>query len=69
MNERTRVVEFEWAQKQDLSEFEGEWVLVFENKVLAHGRDVKQIISEFRKSHPGKRPFLMRINSEQLALW
>ena len=36
--------DYEWYLKADLSRFEGEWVSIHEKKVIAHSKDLKNII-------------------------
>lgn len=61
MTEYTMVVlesNYEYYLNTDLSNYIGEWVAIYENKVIAHGMDVK-IVAKEAMALCGNRKFLL----------
>ena len=53
----------------DLSRYAGEWVAIINDKVVAHGNRVKEIISKSKEIEPGKTPFIAKVPSKKILLW
>jgi len=49
---------YEFYMKADLHEHLGEWVAIVDEKIVAHGKSVKQVYAEAKKHFPDKIPFL-----------
>ena len=54
-------VEFEFYLKADLSRYEGRYVAIVGNKVVAHGDNAKEVIEEAKRRFPDKTPTLAKI--------
>lgn len=57
----TRDANFAWVSNQNLSEFQGEWVVVVDKKIIASGPNAAEVIKKSRAACPGKRPFLVKV--------
>ena len=53
--------EFEFYLKADLSKYEGKYVAIIEDKVIASGDNAKKVLEEARRKIPDKTPTLAKI--------
>ncbi|MFH1630703.1 MAG: DUF5678 domain-containing protein [Candidatus Aenigmatarchaeota archaeon] len=59
---------FTQFMEKDLSEFSGEWVIMSKGTVVEHGKNLKQLVADFRKSHKGERPFIVKAPSNKAII-
>jgi len=53
---------FDFFLKEDFSEFkEGEWVAIYNDKVVSHGSVLKQVVKEAKKFAPISKVLLSKI--------
>lgn len=43
-----------WLTKADLSEFEGEWVIIARESVVAHGQNLEDLYQIVDEQYPGE---------------
>jgi hypothetical protein len=43
---------YEWLISANLSDYEGEWVIIAKESVIAHGYDLDKLYSEVDKKYP-----------------
>lgn len=55
---------YEWYLKKDLSSYGGEWVAIIDEKVVAHGKDVSEVIKEVKTKHSNKMPLITKVRTE-----
>ena len=53
--------EFEFYLKADLSKYEGKYIAIVEDKVVAFGKNAKKVFEEAKKKFPDKTPTLSKI--------
>ena len=57
--------DYEWLVKKswnkELGRYTGEWIVVKNKKIVAHGKDFELVIKKFQKKFPEARPFVVRI--------
>ena len=56
-----------WINSQNLSAFEGKWIVVVDKKVVTTGDNPESVINESRRLHPKKTPYLLKVPSEALV--
>jgi len=54
--------EYEWYLRNDLKAYAGKWVAISGKKVAAASNSLSKVLKEFRKTHPGKTPLIVKIN-------
>ncbi len=59
--------EFEFFLRADLSKYEGKYIAIVEDKVIASGANAKEVLDEARKK-TGKMPTLAKIPKEELLV-
>lgn len=52
-----RASEFEWLKAHG-TEYQGEWVALCEDRLLAHSRDLEEVLSRVKGMNPSRRPLL-----------
>ena len=45
---------YNWLVKQDLTKFEGEWIIIARKSIVAHGPDLDKLYAEVDKKYPGE---------------
>ena len=53
--------EFEFYVKADLSRYEGKYVAIVGDKVVASGDNAKEVLGEAKKKFPDKMPMLAKV--------
>ncbi|MDO8538564.1 MAG: DUF5678 domain-containing protein [archaeon] len=69
MTTKTITKTYDFYANADLSAYAGEWVIIRNNKVILHGKNAKEILSEFRKNYPTETPFIAKVPSSKHILW
>ena len=59
--------EFEFYLKADLREYEGKYIAIVENKVVASGENAKEVFDEAKKK-TGKIPTMAKIPREEALI-
>ena len=62
-----RSKEFDFFLKADLSKYEGKYVVILENKIIAQGNTAK-IWEEVKKKFPDKKPMLVKVPKEETLI-
>jgi len=60
---------YEFFIDANLDNYTGEWVAICDNKVVAHGKNVKEVFEESRKKCPNKKPLLSKVPSEETMIF
>lgn len=61
-------VNYEWFLQKDLSEYSGKWVAISDKKVVAAGKNVLNVLKEFKEKYPNKRPFITKVRDKLSVL-
>lgn len=56
-----REANFAWVSNQNLSEFEGKWICVVDQKLVSSGDNAAEVVKSCREQHPKNTPFLMKV--------
>ncbi len=60
--------EFDFYLKADLKKYEGKYIAIIGNKVVASGTNAKHVISEAKKKYPDKKPTLAKVPKEETMI-
>lgn len=60
---------FDYYVNADLTAYKGQWVAIIDNAVIAHGKNVKEILQIAKQKKPSKTPFLAKVPSSARLLW
>ena len=61
--------EFEFYLKADLSKYEGKYVAIVGDEVVASGENAKEVLEEAKKKFPNKKPALAKIPKEGIFIF
>ena len=53
----------------DLSRYAGEWVAILNQKVVAHDKNLKELLEGFKKKSPEAMPFIAKIPAKEILIW
>lgn len=60
--------EFEFYVKANLKEYEGKYVAIIGDKVVASGTNAKEVLEEAKRKFPNKMPALAKIPKEETLI-
>ncbi len=61
--------EFDFYLKADLKKYEGKYIAIIGNKVVASGTNAKHVMAEAKKKNPGKKPTLAKVPKEETMIF
>ena len=59
----------QFYMESSFEEFSGEWIAIFESKVVSHDTNVKKVYEEFSKKYPDKRPLITWIPGSETMIF
>ncbi|MBS3088396.1 hypothetical protein J4402_01305 [Candidatus Pacearchaeota archaeon] len=69
MSKTTQEINYDYFMEADISGFIGEWIAVCENKIIAHGRNLKEVVEHAKKVSQGKKFLLARVPSKEAMIF
>ncbi len=69
MSSTTLTKNYEFYSNADLSMYGGEWVAIINEKVIAHGKQVKELMKKAKETNPGVTPFIVKVPAKKMLLW
>jgi len=61
--------DYEWYLQSDLSSYEGQWVAILDQRVVAHGANAKDVLEQVLKDRPESTPLLVKVLPEELFVF
>jgi len=53
---------FDYYLTLDLEKYAGKWIAILDNKVIADGKDFKEVFAKTKKEYPNKRPLFDHVS-------
>ncbi len=69
MNETTLEKNYHYFMDADVSPYIGEWIAILENKIISHGRNLKEVVRIANNISKGKKFLLARVPSEETMIF
>jgi len=63
------VQNYELFMKADLSHYIGQWVAICDNKIVAHGEDLKKVFKEVKAKCPAKKPLITKVPEKETMIF
>jgi len=62
---------YEWYIHTDTSEFEGKWIAIVDQRVIAQGENAKDVLEEAERKFPDKVPSITKVPKREtlVLLW
>jgi len=60
---------YEAYMQEDLSQYLGEWIIIVEGKVVAHGKDISEVTGEAREKYPDKRFMIAKVPGNDTMIY
>ncbi len=60
---------YQFYLEADVSRYIGEWIAVVDDKIIAHGKRLKEVAEQARLSAHGKKFLLARVPSEATMIF
>jgi hypothetical protein len=55
---------YKWLTTADLTQFEGEWVIIVGQQVVAHGQDLDELYEMVDRDYPGESRLTVNVPKE-----
>ena len=68
-NTSSSEMNYEFYVECDLSKYIGEWVAIFEGKVIAHGKNIKLIAEEAKALAKGRKVLFARVPDKEAMIF
>lgn len=59
---------YNYFMEADVSKYVGEWIAVSEDKILAHGKNLKEVVDKANSISKGKKFLIARVPSEETMI-
>ena len=60
---------YEFFMKTDVSEYIGEWIAIIDSNIVAHGKNLKEVLNQAKQIYPGKRPLIAKIPDKETMIF
>ncbi len=60
---------YNYFMETDISEYIGEWIAVSENRILAHGKNLKEVVEKAKSISGGRKFIIARVPSEETMIF
>ena len=60
--------DYEWSLSADLREYDGQWVAILDQRVVANGKQADTVLREVKHAHPNDEPLLLKVRSHLSVL-
>ncbi len=69
MTKTMQEINYSFFMESDLSQYIGEWIAICENKIIAHSKNLKEVVSKAKEISGEKRFLLARVPSEETMIF
>ncbi|MEK6824388.1 MAG: DUF5678 domain-containing protein [Nanoarchaeota archaeon] len=69
MTKSSQELAYNYFMETDISKYAGEWIAVAENRILAHGRNLKEVVERAKTLSGGKKFIIARVPSEETMIF
>lgn len=60
---------YSFFEKAELSSFIGEWIAICNQKIVAHGRILKDVLKEAKQKYPYLKPLIVRVPEKETMIF
>lgn len=60
---------YSFFMKTELDHLRGQWVAICNQKIVAHGKKLKEVLEEARKKYPDTKPLIIRVPEEETMIF
>lgn len=59
---------YDFFMKADVEPYIDEWIAIVDNKIVSHGKNVKEVLKEAEKMSPGKKFLVTRVPGKEIMI-
>lgn len=60
---------YNFFMKSNVDHYAGQWIAICDQKIVAHGKDVKTVFKQAKEKCPKERPLLTRIPDKETMIF
>lgn len=60
---------YNFFMKTSIDQYVGEWIAICDQKIVAHGKDVKTVFKQAKDKCPKERPLLTRVPDKETMIF
>ena len=60
---------YQFFMKTNVNQYIGQWVAICNQKIVSHGKDVKEVLKEAKQKCPKERPLLTRVPDKESMIF
>jgi len=65
----TAQLNYEGLLEQNTEGYTGEWIILIDGQIVAHGKELHTILKQVKEKYPNKRPFLAKIPGKETMIF
>lgn len=69
MTELSMERNYHYFMEADISSYTGKWIAILEDKVIAHGKNIKEVVSQAQAISKGKKFLLAKVPSKETMIF
>ena len=69
MNKTTLETNYQFFMESDVSQYIGEWIAIVDEKVIAHGRSIKEVAEKSKSLAKGKKALFARVPDKESMIF
>ncbi|MBI2629091.1 succinyl-CoA synthetase subunit alpha [Candidatus Pacearchaeota archaeon] len=69
MPKTTQELNYNFFMESDVSQYIGEWIAICENKIVSHGKDIKEVAKIAKALCPGKKIMFARVPDNEAMIF
>ncbi len=69
MTKSSQELAYNYYMGADVSHYIGEWIAVSENGILAHGKNLKEVVEKANSVSSGRKFIIARVPSEETMIF
>jgi hypothetical protein len=60
---------YNYFLETNLEKYKGEWIAIFDNKIVSHGKDLKKLVEEAKEICADKKFLLAKVPSDETMIF
>ena len=60
---------YQYFMQADVSIYVGEWIAILDNRIISHGKGLKEVVAKAKLASGGKKFLLARVPSEETMIF
>jgi len=69
MTQAIQEANYQYFMQADIGAYIGEWIAILDNRIISHGKGLKEVVAKAKLASGGKKFLLARVPSEETMIF